>query len=170
MAPVLNAPRSGQANFPSLATLQREVVSAFARRKEHPTWWLCWTDVFFENGFCPVTNRCLAEGVSCPGWMSFPLISASLGISSVFFLQIAVFRVSNEATVWRPMFISTWLELFLLQLSEPIKLVIRFCNCCCNYSLGTSKGIIKYGDSKDYFFPAKSSLLNFCWPGLDFSH
>ena len=99
----------------------------------------------------------------------FPLISASLGISSVFFLQIAVFRVSNEATVWRPMFISTWLELFLLQLSEPIKLVIRFCNCCCNYSLGTSKGIIKYGDSKDYFFPAKSSFLNFCWPGLDFS-
>lgn len=67
------------------------------------------------------------------------------------------------------MFISTWLELFLLQLSEPIKLVIRFCNCCCNYSLGTSKGIIKYGDSKDYFFPAKSSFLNFFWPGLDFS-
>lgn len=67
------------------------------------------------------------------------------------------------------MFISTWLELFLLQLSEPIKLVIRFCNCCCNYSLGTSKGIIKYGDSKDYFFPSKSNLLNFFWPGVDFS-
>lgn len=38
------------------------------------------------------------------------------------------------------------------QLSEPIKLVIRFCNCCCNYSLGTGKGIIKYGDFTDFFF------------------
>lgn len=33
MAPVLNAPRSGQTDFPSSAALQREVVSAFVEEK-----------------------------------------------------------------------------------------------------------------------------------------
>lgn len=33
MAPIVNAPRSGQPNLPSSATLQREVKSAFAQKK-----------------------------------------------------------------------------------------------------------------------------------------
>lgn len=98
-----------------------------------------------------ITNCCLAGRFSILGKRLFDW-SLLLRVSVLYLSSKWLFGGSNEATVWRPMFISTWLELFLLQLSEPIKLVIRFCNCCCNYSLGTGKGIIKYGDSKDCFF------------------